>query len=190
MSKTNSFLHKLIAVLADSPDFLKYLSKLGSYNVDDLVKEPNRLNDEKNSILEQTQDLACKNYKTFVQTAECSREIFKQFANTETRLDSLLEKIPILERECEDFVQKTRDININRRLNSLSLTRNVQILEILELPQLMSSFVKCEQYENALELTSYVRRLAIKHRDIKIFQVWLKLLKSYKLYTVFVLEYC
>ncbi|GLV31277.1 Component of oligomeric golgi complex 8 [Carabus blaptoides fortunei] len=153
-----------------SPDFHKYLLKLGTYSVEDLIKEPGRLSEEKNSILEQTQELACKNYKTFVQTAECSRDIFKQFSTTESRLDSLLEKIPVLEKQCESFAKTTRDINVNRRLNSLTLTRNAQLLEILELPQLMNSFIQEEQYENALELTNYVRRLGVKHPEIPIFK--------------------
>lgn len=156
--------------MIQNPEFAKYVKKIDSFNVEELSKEPNRLKNEKQHILEQTQDLAFKNYKTFIQTAECSREIFKQFHDVEGTLDSLVGKIPKLEQECEKFANTTKDINKSRHLNSITLTRHAQLLEILELAQLMESFVKDEQYENALELTSYIRRLGAKHPEITIFK--------------------
>ena len=42
----------------------------------------------------QTQDLAFKNYKTFIQTADCSRDVFSEFGAVENRLDTLLDSLP------------------------------------------------------------------------------------------------
>ncbi|XP_023703994.1 conserved oligomeric Golgi complex subunit 8 isoform X3 [Cryptotermes secundus] len=152
----------------ENPDFVLYLTKLGSFGVEQLTKEPDRLNEEKSLALEQTQELAFTNYKTFIQTAECSREIFKQFNNTEQRLDSLMTKLPEFAQQCQNFSKASSDINTHRRLNSLTLTRNAQLLEILELPQLMDTCIRNGNYEEALQLAAYVRKLGNKHGQIPI----------------------
>ncbi|XP_052888630.1 conserved oligomeric Golgi complex subunit 8 [Anopheles moucheti] len=152
----------------DTSDVVDYLLKLGTYKTEDLKKEKVRLQDEHRQNVEQTQDLAISNYHTFIRTAESSREIYREFVETEKKLDCLSDKWPKFIAACQTFQQGSADINAARRLNSLTLMRNAELLEILELPQLMDSCIREGKYEEALELSSYVQRLASKHGGIPV----------------------
>lgn len=144
--------------------------KLGSQKVDQIKKDKVRLLDDHKSIVEHTQDLAITNYKTFIQTSECSREIYNEFLATEKRLDGLIETLPDFNKKCEEFIKTSTEINAARRLNTLALKKSSQLLEILELPQLMNSCIRDGQYEEALELAAYVQRMTVKHGNISIIQ--------------------
>ncbi|XP_044749420.1 conserved oligomeric Golgi complex subunit 8 [Coccinella septempunctata] len=148
----------------------EYVKKLGGLKVEDLCKEVNDLQHQRKSILEHTQELAVCNYKTFIETAECSRKMFIQFNAIDEKLNDLLKDLPNFETKYEKFAVESSGINSLRKLNSLTLTKNAQLLGILELPQLMHSFIDDGLYDDALELTSYVRKLYAKHPDINIFK--------------------
>lgn len=81
-----------------------------------------------------------------------------------------MDKIPQFVNKCQSFCDKSKDINIHRRLNSLTLKKNTEILEILETPQLMETCLRSSQYNEALELSQYARQLGTKHSDIPIIQ--------------------
>ncbi|XP_058066432.1 conserved oligomeric Golgi complex subunit 8 [Anopheles bellator] len=153
---------------AATTEVLDYLLKLGTYKAEELKKERVRLQDEHRQNVEQTQELAIAHYPTFIRTAESSREIYRQFTDTERKLDCLDEKWPRFITACQTFLQGSADINAARRLNSLTLRRNAELLEILELPQLMDGCIREGKYEEALELSAYVQRLASKHGNIPI----------------------
>lgn len=127
--------------------------------------------DENKRNVEQTQELAISNYKTFIHTAENSRSIFTEFQNTEEQVSTLLDKLPVFTAECENFLAKAEDLNEERRINSITLKKNAQLLEILELPQLMERCIREGRYEEALELASYVQKLGHNHSDIPIIKV-------------------
>lgn len=157
---------------------MEQIYKLGSYKVEQIKKEEIRLAEDNKAIVEQTQDLAITNYKTFIQTSECSREIFREFKDTEHQLDDLIEKLPNLTAKCEKFINTSSEINTSRRLNSLTLRRNAQLLEILELPQLMDTCIHQGKYEEALELAAHVQRMGVKHSGIPVINVTIKFFLS------------
>lgn len=164
-------MHLFTENLRDNPELYSYLANLGTYKVEQLKKEQARLADENKRIVEQTQELAISNYKTFIHTAENSRSIFTEFKNTEEQVSTLLDKLPVFTAECENFLAKAEDINEERRINSITLKKNAQLLEILELPQLMERCIREGRYEEALELASYVQKLGHNHSDIAIIKV-------------------
>ena len=58
-----------------------------------------------------------------------------------------------------------------RKLNTLSLSRHTQLLEVLEIPQVMETCVRNGYYEEALDLSAHVRRMDKKHGSIPIIKV-------------------
>lgn len=165
--------------LQENPDLFKYLEKLGSYKVEQLKREQPRIQEEHKQIVEQTQDLAVSNYKTFILTAEKSKELSNDFEETEKQVDDLLEKFPKCEEKCKEFLARSAETLEKRRLNALTLKKNSQLLEILELPDLMEKCVEEEKYEEALELAFHVHRMGEKQADIPIIQRIVTIVESH-----------
>ena len=136
-----------------------YLQELNAMHLDRLQSEPHILWENKQQIHEEIKNLAFSNYKTFIRTAQCSREIYSEFGVVESRLDELISCLPAFTDSCADFTRSIQSINASRRANNLTLHKHNQLLEILEISQLMDTCVRNEYYEEALELAAYVRRL-------------------------------
>jgi len=154
----------------DSPEMSLYLAELGNMGPDRVATEPDRVTEELTQIQTQTQDLAFSNYKTFIQTSRCSREIFQEFQTTESHLQQLLEKLPSFSGHCQQFQASAGEISRHRRLTGLTLSKHTGLLEILELPQLMDTVVRNHHYEEALQLHNYVKKLNKKLPTVPIIE--------------------
>ncbi|KAM5297599.1 conserved oligomeric Golgi complex subunit 8 isoform 1-T1 [Glossophaga mutica] len=154
----------------ERPDVGRYLRELSGSGLERLRREPERLAEERAQLLQQTRDLAFANYKTFIRGAECTERIHRLFGDVEASLGRLLDRLPSFQQSCRNFVKEAEEISSNRRMNTLTLNRHTEILEILEIPQLMDTCVRNSYYEEALELAAYVRRLERKYSSIPVIQ--------------------
>lgn len=134
-------------------------------------KEQNSLESQARQLEDETQDIVIKNYKTFLKSTATSKEIAKGFSNTSQNLNSLIEKLPDLTESCNNFMKESMEITAASRVNSLTLKKNSQLLEILELPALMENFINEYDYDSSLELASYVQRLGVKLGHVPIVNV-------------------
>nr|SVE93555.1 EOG090X04G7 [Scapholeberis mucronata] len=140
----------------------QYLQQLSSLGLKKLGNELSRINEEKTSIINQTQELAFQEYPTFIETAQCTQDIFQNFQKVNQSTEKLTASLTTLKEKCSEFSQTAQSLSAARRLTSLALSRHTQLLEILELPQLMDTCVRNGYWEEALDLASYVARLERK----------------------------
>jgi len=154
----------------EDPDFRIYLDELGGLTPDRMVQEPERVAEELAGVEAATQELAASNYKTFIQTSSCTREVLARFTDTEAQLAALLEKLPQFREECRVFQARAGEVSSHRRLTSLTLARHTSLLEVLELPQLMETVVRNGHYEEALQLRAYVARLVKRQAGVAVLE--------------------
>ncbi|CAF1101254.1 unnamed protein product [Adineta ricciae] len=146
----------------DYPSYLPYLQTLFTYDTERLHRELEYLNDEKCSKSAQMLSLTFDNYSTFIQTAECSKNISNDFSKIEDSLSVILKQLDDFSSCCQTFIRETEQTNSLRKQNMFTLQKYPQLLEILEIPQIMDTCVRNDYYDEALEIVTYCKRLERK----------------------------
>ena len=87
----------------ENPEFSLYLAEMGNMGVERIAGEGERVASQLKTLQQQTQDLASDNYKTFIQTSNCTAEIYKEFATTEQHLAEMLDQLGHFRSDCSEF---------------------------------------------------------------------------------------
>ncbi|KAL6192631.1 hypothetical protein ACLB2K_033717 [Fragaria x ananassa] len=130
-----------------------YVYELLSFPLARIHKEPELLRLDRDRIQSQLQDFMAGNYRALVYSAHTFLSVQDQLSSIDKDLKSLtLEKIPTLTNACTKFVDTLETMN---KMN--------QTQHLLEIPQLMEACVRDENYDKALELEAFVRKLSTMH---------------------------
>ncbi|KAJ3331068.1 conserved oligomeric Golgi complex component [Blyttiomyces sp. JEL0837] len=152
------------------PEYQAYLNHLTSCSLENLRAEPIRLAEEAARIEAQLADLAFTEHRSFLEANACSQSIRTNLTQLDSRLSKFSNGIPSLEKACRQFEKSSAEVMEDRRKMATVLAQHQRLLEILEIPQLMDTFIRNGYYEEAMDLQLHVNRLKMRHPNLKIIQ--------------------
>lgn len=148
-----------------------YFSELLSYSLERLAKEPELLRVDQEQIKRSIQECAVSKYRAFVDTARCLSAVAAEMEDVQSSLDSLEADLPVLSSKCEGFEADARGILANRAANKQLQATHSTVLELLEIPQLADTCVRNGNYDEALDLRTFVAKLTYMHGDLRVVQL-------------------
>ncbi|XP_068658449.1 conserved oligomeric Golgi complex subunit 8 [Aristolochia californica] len=147
-----------------------YVSELLSFTLDRLHKEPELLRVDAERIQRQMQEVAVGNYRAFIAAADALLSIREEVTAIDKHLESLVTEIPKLSSGCTEFVDSAQQILEKKKLNRTLLANHSTLLDLLEIPQLMDTCVRNGNYDEALDLESFVYKLSTMHPKLPVIQ--------------------
>ncbi|KAI9015108.1 oligomeric Golgi complex subunit 8, partial [Gaertneriomyces semiglobifer] len=140
-----------------------YLDYLCSSSLQTLKAEPAALREEGDRIQKQLAELVYTEYRSFLKADECTRTSRTALGDVADRCDGVVETLTDLSTACAEFPGACSDIVKDQKRNRILLNHQETLLELLEIPHLMQTFVRNGYYEEAMDLQAYVGRLIARH---------------------------
>ncbi|XP_062020236.1 conserved oligomeric Golgi complex subunit 8 [Rosa rugosa] len=147
-----------------------YVSELLSFTLDRLHKEPELLRVDAERIQRQMQEVAVGNYRAFIAASDALLVIRDEVSSIDKHLESLIGEIPKLTSGCTEFVESAEEILEKRKMNQTLLANHSTLLDLLEIPQLMDTCVRNGNFDEALDLETFVCKLSTMHPKLPVIQ--------------------
>eukprot|EP00752_Nemacystus_decipiens_P004544 g4148.t1 len=142
-----------------------YVHSLASLGLERLQNEPGRLHAEAKAVDEALHALSLDHYRVFIQNQECVRHVRVQGKEMERHLESLLGEARGLGAEFSVFQREAAELVGGHKRNRQTLKHHMQLVELLEVPQLMDACVRSDLMEEALSIATFASTLERRHRS-------------------------
>ena len=140
-----------------------YLTKLTSFTLDELLHEPAQLKEEQTKAKRDAQQLAFRDYPSFLQAQTCRHEAEETLDGLDVHLGEFVSSVPELQQACEEFTEKATALKEERNKITSVLDHQHVLTDLLEIPQLMETCVWNGYYSEAMDLASHVRLLQVRY---------------------------
>ena len=145
-----------------------YLSDLLSFSVTQLNREPERLKEQGERAVLARRETAQRRYDAFVGASECYDVVRREVADVERGLEAMRASLPALRAGCQAFAVRAEQISKARAAHRRTLANQSALLDLLEAPSLQDTCVRHGNYDEALEIQSFVDKALRRHGDKKI----------------------
>jgi hypothetical protein len=145
-----------------------YLSDLLSFSVTQLNREPERLKEQGERAVIARRETAQRRYDAFVGASECYDVVRREVADVERGLEAMRASLPALRAGCQAFAQRAEQISKARAAHRRTLANQTALLDLLEAPSLQDTCVRHGNYDEALEIQSFVDKATRRHGEKKI----------------------
>ena len=131
--------------------------------LDLLVHEPRRLKQQAAVLDDAVGRLSLSNYRVFIANHDCVRALRSQSDRFARDTSSLLAELRTFAEDTQAFRTEALDAITAHRRNSRTLRHHLQILDLLELPQLIDACVRNGLYDGALDIAAFANVLERRH---------------------------
>jgi hypothetical protein len=149
----------------EDEEYQHYINHLMASSMEKLKKEPQIIENHGKFIDQQLISITFDNYKYFLEANKCSQNINKSFVSTNDKIDSILNILESVENACKDFTKCLDQFVEDKNRIELILNQHSKIVEILEIPQLLDTFIRNGYYDEAMELKNHAKKILSAHTD-------------------------
>lgn len=131
------------------------LASLKTCSLEELRKEPWRLQIQADNTAEQLRDLVLKNYHVFIQSNQCAAIVKDDLAELQSDTTEVETAIPELQRHCATFQRDVADVVAKHGDIQFVFEHYLQLTELLEIPQLLEACIHNELFDSALDVIQF-----------------------------------
>ncbi|POM66487.1 Hypothetical protein PHPALM_17648 [Phytophthora palmivora] len=131
------------------------LTSLKTCSLEELKKEPWRLQIQADNTAEQLRSLVLKNYHVFIQSNQCAAIVKDDLAELKEETTKIEAAIPKLQEYVAEFQKEVADVVVKHGDIQFVFEHYLQLTELLEIPQLLEACIHNELFDSALDVIQF-----------------------------------
>lgn len=140
-------------------------STLKTCSLEELKKEPWRLQIQADNAAERLRSLVLKNYHVFIQSSQCATVVKNDLGELKKEITEIGTAIPELQKYCTIFQKDVADIVAKHGDIQLVFEHYMQLTELLEIPQLLEACIHNELFDPALDVIQFANEMFQNERN-------------------------